>query len=630
MASKLSRIDRNRLGIAGICLAVLLFLAVNLLAGAYLTSTRLDLTQDRLFTLSKGTKQVLASIKEPINLRLYYSRQLDELGPYFSGYDKRVEGLLATYRRLSHGKLRIERLDPAPFSPEEDLAVAEGVQGLPIKDDGTLAYFGLTGRNSTDDTQTLRYLAPERANFLEYDLTRMISDLAHPEKPVVAVLGDLPLMGNQFNRYAPWKVLDAMYQVFDVRFLGGKQTKIPDDVKVLMLVQPSSLDPATQYAIDQFVMRGGRVLAFVDPLAEVMAAGNRMNPMQNAQGDAVKAMDPLLAAWGVTIPDGKVIGDREDAQRVSAQVRGRQIVIDYLPWLALGQDSLAANDVVTGQLKRLHLNSAGSIEKRKGGTTTIEPLVISSPEAMQIDADKLRAFPDPAKLIADFVAAGKPFTLAARVTGPVKTAFPDGPPKGVKADAPQIKEAKQPLNLILVADADLLADSTWVRSQSLLGQDVDVPIANNGDFAINALDNLSGTEGLISLRGRGLTDRPFEVVRAMERDAQDKFEAKAQELQAKIDETKKKIHSLQSSQPHSGVILTAAQQQEIDNFRGEMIRLREELRGVQRSLRDNVEHLSTWVKIINIWAVPVLIALIALGVAVYRRLRIGRAHAAGA
>jgi ABC-type uncharacterized transport system involved in gliding motility auxiliary subunit len=629
MASKLSRIDRNRLGIAGVCLAVVLFLAVNLLAGAYLTSTRLDLTQDHLFTLSKGTKQVLVSIKEPIDLRLYYSKQLDELGPYFSGYAKRVDEMLATYRRLSHGKLRIERLDPAPFSPEEDLAVAEGVQGLPVKDDGTLAYFGLTGRNSTDDTQTIRYLAPERANFLEYDLTRMIGDLAHPEKPVVAVLGDLPLMGNQFNRYEPWKVLDAMYQVFDVRFLGGKQAKIDDDVKVLMLVQPHNVDPATLYAIDQFVMRGGRVLAFIDPLAEVMAAGGGMNAMANAEGDAVKAMEPLLAAWGVSIPDGKVVGDRIAAQRVSARIRGRQIVVDYLPWLALGQGSLAANDVVTGQLKRLHLNSAGSIEKRKGATTTLEPLVISSPEAMEIDVDKIKTDPDPAKLIADFVAAGSPFTLAARVTGPVKTAFPDGPPKGVKTDAPQLKEAKQPLNLILVADADLLADSTWVRSQSLLGQQVDVPIANNGDFAVNALDNLSGSQGLISLRGRGLTDRPFEVVRAMERDAEDKFQAKEQELQAKIDETQKKIGSLQNEEQKSGVILTAAQQQEIDNFRGEMIRLRQELRGVQRSLRENVEHLSMWVKIINIWAVPVLIALIALGVAVYRRLRIRHAHAAG-
>jgi gliding motility-associatede transport system auxiliary component len=621
------RIDRRRLGFAGIGLAVVLFLAVNLLGGAYLTSTRLDLTQDHLFTLSNGTKEVLASIDEPIDLRLYYTKQLDELGPYFSGHAQRVEELLATYRRLSHGKLRIERLDPAPFSPEEDLAVAEGLEGLPIKDDGTLAYFGLTGRNSTDDTQAIRYLAPERANFLEYDLTRMIADLANPKKPVVAVLGDLPLMGSQFNQYEPWKVLDAMFQVFDVRFLGGKQGKIDDDVQVLMLAQPHNVDPATLYAIDQFVMRGGRVLAFVDPLAEVMAAGGGMNPMANAEGDAVKAMEPLLAAWGVSIPDGKVIGDRAAAQRVSARLRGRQIVVDYLPWLALGQDQLAANDVVTGQLKRLHLNSVGSIEKRKDATTTIEPLVVSSPLAEEIDAEKIKTEPDPAKLIADFVAAGSPFTLAARVTGPVKSAYPDGPPEGVKSDAPQLKEAKQPLNLILVADADLLADSTWVRSQSLLGQQVDVPIANNGDFAINALDNLAGTQGLISLRGRGLTDRPFEVVKAMERDAEAKFRAKEQELQAKIDETQKKIRSLQDEEQQSGVILTAAQQQEIENFRGEMIGLRQELRGVQRSLRENVEHLSTWVKIINIWAVPVLIALLALGVGIYRRLRIARSAA---
>ncbi len=624
MASKLTRIDRRQLGLAGIVLTVVLFLAVNLLAGAYLTSTRLDLTQDHLFTLSKGTEDVLASIQEPIDLRLYYTKQLDELGPYFSGHAKRVEELLATYQRLSHGKVRLERLDPAPFSPEEDLAVAEGLEGLPIKDDGTLAYFGLTGRNSTDDTQAIRYLAPERANFLEYDLTRMIDDLANPKKPVVAVLGDLPLVGSQFNRYEPWKILDAMYQVFDVRFLGGKQDKIDDDVQVLMLAQPHTVDPATLYAIDQFVMRGGRVLAFVDPLAEVMAAGGGMNPMENPEGDAIKAMEPLFAAWGVTIPDGKVIGDRAAAQRVSARIGGRQIVVDYLPWLALGQDDLAGNDVVTGQLKRLHLNSVGSIEARPGATTTIEPLVVSSPLAEEIDVDKIKTEPDPTKLLAEFKAAGKPFTLAARVTGPVKTAFPKGPPEGVKTDTPQLKEAKQPLNLILVADADLLADTTWVRSQNLLGQDVDIPIANNGDFAVNALDNLAGTQGLISLRGRGLTDRPFEVVKAMEREAQDKFQAKEQELQTKIDATQKKIRSLQDEEQQSGVILTAAQQQEVETFRGDMIKLREELRGVQRQLRENVEHLSTWVKIVNIWAVPVLIALIALGVAVYRRLRIAR------
>src|SRR5919106_3767621 len=195
MWQKLRRIDRGRLGLIGIGLAIVLFVSLNLLSGSLFPSSRLDLTEDRLFTLSEGTKQVLGAIDEPVDLRLYYSQQLDELGPYFAGHARRVEELLEEYQRLSGGKLRIERLDPEPFSPEEDLAVAEGLRGLPVNDDGALAYFGLSGRNSTDDSQVLGYLAPERANFLEYDLTKMVYDLSNPDKPVVAVVGDLPLMG---------------------------------------------------------------------------------------------------------------------------------------------------------------------------------------------------------------------------------------------------------------------------------------------------------------------------------------------------------------------------------------------------------------------------------------------------
>src|SRR5262245_48150191 len=279
MADKAKLLDRNRLGAIGIALAIVLFFAVNILAGALLKSTRLDLTEDRLFTLSDGTKRVLSTMAEPVDLRLYYSPRLDESGPYFSAHARRVEELLGEYQRRSGGRLHVERLDPQPFSPEEDLAVAEGLEGLPLSADGTKAYFGLSGRNSTDDIKVISYFAPERANFLEYDLTRLVNDLANPEKPVVALLGDMPLMGTQFNQYQPWHVLEAMYQFLDVRVLGGKQDHIDDDVQVLMLAQPQNVDPATLYAIDQFVMRGGRVLAFIDPLSEVMAAGGGMNPM---------------------------------------------------------------------------------------------------------------------------------------------------------------------------------------------------------------------------------------------------------------------------------------------------------------------------------------------------------------
>ena len=630
MLNGLRQVDRNRLGAIGIALAIVLFFGINILADALFKSARLDLTADRLFTLSDGTKQVLAAIQEPIDLRFYYTEQLDEAGPYFATHARRVEELLAEYQRLSDGRVRLERLDPQPFSPEEDLAVAEGLEGLPLNSDGTLAYFGLSGRNSTDDIQVISYLAPERANFLEYDLTRLVHDLANPDKPVVGVIGDLPLMGSQFNRFQPWHVLDAMYQFFDVRFLGGTQEQIADDVDVLMLAQPHNVDQATLYAIDQFVMRGGRVLAFVDPLAEVMVASQGMNPMAAPEGDAVAALEPLLAAWGVSIEGDRVIGDRTAAQRVSARVNGRQVVVDYLPWLSLGPDHLNRDDVITGEIQRLHFHSTGSIHAREGAATTIEPLVLSSELSEEIDTALLRGMPDPARLIAEFAPSGERYVLAARITGEgIKSAFPDGPPDGVTTETEHLAEASAPLQLILVADTDLLADSTWVRQQDLLGQQIAIPIANNGGFAINALDNLAGSEGLISLRGRGLVDRPFEVIRAMEQDAEYRFRAKEQELLARIEDTQAKIRALQEEEQKSGVILTAAQQEEIDNFRAEMLDLRRELRAVQHSLREDVEHLATWIKALNIWAVPVLIALVAAGLAWLQRLRAARsAHSA--
>jgi ABC-type uncharacterized transport system involved in gliding motility auxiliary subunit len=627
-------VNRGRLTLIGIGLAIVLFFSVNLLAGALLKSSRLDLTEDRLFTLAEGTKQVLRSIDEPVDLRLYYSKGLDELGPYFATYADRVDELLAEYQRLSDGKIRVERLDPQPFSPEEDLAVAEGLRGLPVHDDGTLAYFGLSGRNSTDDDEVLAYLAPERGDFLEYDLTRMVYDLSHPDKPVVAVLGDLPLLGNQFNQFdqaKPWLVLDAMFQFFDLRFLGGKHDRIDDDVQILMLAQPEELDDATRYAIDQFVMRGGRVLAFVDPFAEVLASGG--NPAAAADGSAIEALQPLLAAWGVAIEPGQVVGDAVAAQRVSAMMNGRETIIQYLPWLALDASNLAQDDVVTANLERITLNTAGAIHQTEGAKTTLEPLISSSPQVMAIDDEKIRFAPNPAQLIADFAPTGEPVTLAARVTGPVASAFPDGPPEGANQDLAKdhLAEASAPLNLILIADADLLADHTWLRPQNLLGREVLMPLANNGDLAINALENLRGSQELIGLRGRGLSVRPFEVVEAMTQDAEIRFRAKEQELLGKIKETQDKIAALQQEEQSSGVILTAEQQTEIDDFRSEMIGLRQELRGVQRSLRQDVESLATRIKLLNIWTVPILVALFAIGLALVRKVRAARfAHAHGA
>ncbi|MEM7045993.1 MAG: Gldg family protein, partial [Pseudomonadota bacterium] len=495
----LTKLDRGRLTWIGIGLAIILFFSLNLLARNVFTSTRLDLTSEGIYTLSDGTRDMLAGIEEPIDLRFYYSGSLDAAGAYFSTHAGRVEELLEEYRRLSGGKVRIERLDPEPFSPEEDLAVAEGVRGLPLSNSGDLAYFGISGRNTTDDTEVLAYLAPERANFLEYDLTRMVYDLGNPDKPIVGVLGDLPLMGSQFNQGQPWLVLEAMFQFFDVRFLGGNHKTIDEEVDVLMLAQPQNLDLPSLYAIDQFVMRGGRVFAMIDPLAESMINGaNQFTP---EGGSAIAALEPLFAAWGIEMTDGMVIGDAVAAQQVGARVNGRQVAVQYLPWLGLGEQNFAEGDVVTAQLERVTLNSAGSIRSREGATTTIEPLLISSAEAMEIEAEPLRVAPDPAKLIAEFQPSGETYTLAARVTGPIRSAFADGPPEGADEElaAAHLADAEAPLSLVIVADADMLHDQNWVRQQDLLGQRVTLPIANNADFAVNALELLSGSQSLIGL-----------------------------------------------------------------------------------------------------------------------------------
>ena len=620
----LNNLDRGRLTWIGIGLAIVLFFSLNLLARNVFTSTRLDLTSEGLYTLSDGTRDMLAGIEEPIDLRFYYSGSLDAVGAYFSTHAGRVEELLEEYRRLSGGKVRIERLDPEPFSTEEDLAVAEGVRGLPVSNGGDLAYFGISGRNTTDDTEVLAYLAPERADFLEYDLTRMVYDLGNPDKPVVGVLGDLPLMGSQFNQGQPWLVLEAMFQFFDVRFLGGNHKSIDEEVDVLMLAQPQNLDEPSLYAIDQFVMRGGRVFAMVDPLAESMINGaNQFTPQG---GSAIVALEPLFAAWGIEMTDGVVIGDAVTAQQVGARVNGRQVAVQYLPWLGLGEQNFSDGEIVTAQLERVTLNSAGAIRSREGATTTIEPLLISSDEAMEIDAEPLRVAPDPAKLIAEFQPSGETYTLAAKVTGPIRSAFADGPPEGADEElaANHLADAEAPLSLVIVADADMLHDQNWVRQQDLLGQRVTLPVANNADFAVNALELLSGSQSLIGLRSRGLSVRPFEVVDRMAQEAEFKYRSKEQELLAQIQETEQNIAKLQEEEQQSGVILTAEQQSEIENFRAEMIGLRQELRGVQRSLRQDVEALATKLKFLNIWAVPLVIALIAIGLALFRQMRAWR------
>ena len=638
MIDKLKNADRSLLASLSIVLALVFFLAFNALINTALTASRLDLTEDQLFTLSDGTRELLSAIDEPVDVRLYYSRRFNEIGPDIARHSTRVSELLGEYERLSGGKVRVDVFDPQPFSPEEDLAVSDGLQGLPFDQSGDRVYFGVAGTNSTDDRDSIGYLAPERSPFLEYDLTRLIHNLANPDKARVGVLSDLPLQGTQFDNYQPWLIVDGMRQFFDVRFIDHDDKKLPEDMEVLVIAAVHFLNNSLAYAIDQFVLNGGRILAFVDPFAEAMAMAGPQAGQLPPPGVGIAAMAPLMAAWGVEMPVGKFVANSDDAVRVGFPdpESGQQVAVDYVAWLNLQGDRFNRDDTVSAQLQRIVVTSAGAFLPIEGATTTFEPLIFTSKNSNLMSVFDIGQQPNPITLIERFEPEDKSYAIAARVSGDFKTAFPGGPPEEVldaAEDAEAVKkahlmESKVPLNAILVGDADFLADRSWAQVRDIGGQRLAIPNANNADFAINALDNLRGSQALVGLRGRGLSVRPFQIIVDMRQAADDKFRAKEQDLLASIEVIDQNIQRLQREEQATGVLLTAAQQGEIDNLRVQILGNRRDLREVQRSLRNDVEALESKVRIINIWAVPLVIAIFAVLLAFVSRMRRARFYRA--
>ena len=537
--------------------------------------------------------------------------------------------------------VRIEVFDPQPFSTEEDLAVSDGLQGLPFDQSGARAYFGVSGTNSTDDIDSIGYLAPERSPFLEYDLTRLLSNLAEPEKPVVTLLSDLPLQGTQFDNFSPWLIVDGMRQFFDVKFLDKDSTELPEDTQVLVIAGAHTIQDELLYEMDQFVVNGWRVLAFADPYAESMALSGPTAGQLPPPGVGQAAIEPLLSAWGVTVQRGEFVANLDDAVRVGFPnpETGQQVAVDYVAWLTLQGDRFATEDAVSAQLQRIVVSSSGAFMSAEDAETRLEPLIFTTPTSDLMSAFEIAQQPNPIALLDSFEPQDTSYSLAARVIGKVKSAFPDGPSEAAieaaedEAAAEALRaahknEADGYASIILVGDVDMLANQNWAQVQDVAGEQVAIPTANNADFFINAIDNLRGSQGLVGLRGRGFSIRPFEVIEEMRAKADNEFRDKEQELLTRITEMDQTIERLQQEEQTTGVILTVEQQAAIDNFRLEMLDLRKELRDVQRSLREDVENLERQVRVFNIWAVPLVIAVLAVLLAIVRRIRRARYHRA--
>jgi ABC-type uncharacterized transport system involved in gliding motility auxiliary subunit len=624
--------QRSTLGGGALVALALLFIGLTVLFNHTLRGWRLDLTQNRLYTTAPGTKRILAGIKEPINLYFFFSAKTAQQLPQLETYGVRVREFLEELAARSNGKLHLHVIDPQPFSEDEDRASELGVRGAPLGASGGQFYFGLAGTNSIDGRAAIEFFDPNKEEFLEYDVVKLIYELANPKKPVVAWLSTLP-MGPGFDPQSgqtrqPWAVYSEAQQLFDLRPLDAAATKIDDDVSVLVLVHPKKLSPAIQFAIDQYALRGGHILAFVDPLAEADSSGaDAQNPMARMTADKASHLEPLLSAWGVQFNPAQVVADRGHA--LSVTLRQDAEPVEHLGVLGLDKTSFAADDVVTAGLSSVNVAMAGNLEPAKGSKVHFEPLLQSSTDAAVLPVERFRLALDPGTLRDGFKPTGKRYIIAARITGDVHSAFPDGPPAGVTlpSGVTALKTSAKPLNLIVFADTDMLSDNLWVHQQNFFGQNMMRAWASNGDLVQNALDNLSGSADLISVRGRASFARPFERVEKLRHAADERYHTKEQELEQQLREAEEKLTALQSAKAggQSELMLTPAQEQEIEHFQAEKLRIRKELRAVRAGLDRDISRLGTLLKILNIIVVPIVFAFAALLIAAGRR---RRAHAA--
>ena len=620
MMNKGGRILYDRMGL--LVLAVVFLVGVALVT--LLPAARMDLTQNRLYTLSEGTQKIVGTIPEPVNVYLFFSDKATADLPQLRTYAGRVREMLEEFASRSDGKLKLRVIDPLPFSEEEDRATAFGLRPINLGNDADPIYFGIAATNSVGDDEIIPFLDPAKESFLEYDLARLVYALANPKKPVVGLLSTLPMTAGfdpmtQQIRQA-WVVADQLRQLFDLRMLEPGLEKLADDIQVLMLVHPKNLPDATLYAIDQFILRGGRAVIFADPWAE-MDPGDPADPMAGvAGGGAGRAsnLDKLLDAWGISVDSGNVVGDDRYALSVGGADGGP---VRHLAIIGVTSDGMSQDDVITSGLNVVNMAFAGHITRAKSAVAEMTPLIQSSDKAALIPTSKLALASDPDLLRDGFEPTGDRYTVAARLTGKVPSAFPADGRSG------HLAAAAEPINVLLVADTDLLADRLWAQTQEFLGQRLTTAFANNGDLAVNALDNLLGSSDLISIRSRATFQRPFTRVQDLRREAELRFRSAEERLQAELQETDARLNELQASRPDQGTeILSPQQEAEIERFQARRLELRKELRQVQRDLDRDIERLGTRLKVLNVALVPLIISVLSVALVLVRR----RARRAGA
>ncbi|HEY9447990.1 MAG TPA: Gldg family protein [Burkholderiales bacterium] len=614
----------------GVIALAIILVAANFIISAF--NARVDLTEGNVYTLSPGTRAILSKLEAPVKIRFYYTQGGNTVPVAVKTFANRVEDLLREFRSASDGKVMIEKFDPQPDSDAEESAQLDNVEGQ-TTNTGEKFYLGLAV-SFLDQKASIPVLAPDRERLLEYDITRAISQVTAGKKPVVGVMSALPVLGRPLNPMLkqqptePWALASELKRSFDVRKVEMEATKIDDDIKVLLVIHPRNISEATEYAIDQFVLRGGKLIAFVDPYAYFDQQPDMQNPFGGSQAGQ-STLYNLFKAWGVDVNLGKVMADLTYASGEGPRL---------LPTLlSLNSEALSQEDVVASQVGTLLVPFGGAFGGKPAEGLTETVLAHTSKNAMPVDLIIATLTGEPSTR--GFQPTGKEEPLAIRLTGKFKSAFPNGKPEAPRPrdakpedaasktaqPAQHLRESAAENSVVLVSDVDMLSDGAAVEVQEIFGQKLIVPRNGNLAFVQGYVEQFAGDQALISLRSRASFTRPLTVIRQMEAEAQQAYLGKIKQLEDNLNQTQEKLQSLQKGQATTqGTILTPEQQAEIENFRKKAVETRGELKELRKNLRAETETLQFWTKVVNIAFVPLLIALVGLGFAAAKRRRVVR------
>jgi ABC-type uncharacterized transport system involved in gliding motility auxiliary subunit len=570
------------------------------------SSMRLDLTENQVYSLSEGSKQVLKEIDEPINLYFFFSDKASKNMTSLRNYANRVESLLAEYNTFANGKLKLQVLDPQAFSEQEDQAEQFGLIAANIGVAGEAIYMGLAATNALDEQRVIAFFDPQKEGFLEYEISKLIYQLSEPEPVNITLITDLILNGGQNPMTGqfdpPWTFFTQLEQLYKVEQLSSDITNLPDDTDVLLIVHPKQYSDALLFAIDQYALSGGKILVFLDAHNESEQVAMMAGPIPSNNSSNLQR---LLSAWGVVFDSEHVLLDAMAGLDIRTQSGG---VTRHFGFVGFTADQLDREDILTSNLEVINGASFGVFNQKEDAITTWLPLIQSTQNSDLMDVSTYAMIQDPEELAKAYQSDNQAYVLAVRLFGQVNSAFEQAP-EGTSLT--KIKTSTTNLNVILVGDTDLLADRFWVQQSNFFGQTVSTAFANNGDFVSNAVENLGGSDALISIRSRGVFSRSFRKVDELTVIAEQKFRDQEQILQQQLDDTEQQLLQLQNQQVEGGsLVISVEQQLTIDQFLQKKITIRKSLRDVRYQLDKDIESLGNWLKLFNVALAPMILILL--------------------